>query len=74
MCRAHVSAANPWVFTVCNTAVLLLQMIAQEGVNSMSVAELQTACRIRGMRSLGVTEDQLRQQLKQVTLHTSYLT
>ncbi|MGH0131930.1 UNVERIFIED_CONTAM: hypothetical protein FKN15_057352 [Acipenser sinensis] len=41
------------------------EMIAQEGVNSMNVAELQTACRIRGMRSLGVTEDQLRQQLKQ---------
>ncbi|MGH0120787.1 UNVERIFIED_CONTAM: hypothetical protein FKN15_065123, partial [Acipenser sinensis] len=41
------------------------KMIAQEGVNSMNVAELQTACRIRGMRSLGVTEDQLRQQLKQ---------
>ncbi|XP_041087825.1 LETM1 domain-containing protein LETM2, mitochondrial-like isoform X2 [Polyodon spathula] len=41
------------------------EVIAQEGVNSMSVPELQTACRIRGMRSLGVTEDQLRQQLKQ---------
>lgn len=44
-----------------------LQLIAEEGVESMSVNEVQTACRARGMRSLGVTEDRLREQLIQVT-------
>lgn len=41
-------------------------MIAAEGVAAMSVSELQAACRSRGMRSLGLTTDQLRQQLQQV--------
>ncbi|XP_076409896.1 LETM1 domain-containing protein LETM2, mitochondrial isoform X1 [Peromyscus maniculatus bairdii] len=39
------------------------QIIAQEGVKALSVSELQAACRARGMRSLGLTEEQLRQQL-----------
>ncbi|XP_006900348.1 PREDICTED: LETM1 domain-containing protein LETM2, mitochondrial [Elephantulus edwardii] len=37
--------------------------IAKEGVSALSVSELQAACRARGMRSLGLTEEQLRQQL-----------
>lgn len=41
-------------------------MISKEGVSAMTVAELQAACRSRGMRSLGLTADQLRQQLQQV--------
>lgn len=41
------------------------EMIATEGVSVMTVAELQAACRSRGMRSLGLTTDQLRQQLQQ---------
>uniref|UniRef100_A0AAV2MPK4 Letm1 RBD domain-containing protein n=1 Tax=Knipowitschia caucasica TaxID=637954 RepID=A0AAV2MPK4_KNICA len=41
------------------------EMIAAEGVAAMSVSELQGACRSRGMRSLGLTEDQLRQQMQQ---------
>ncbi|KAM3611602.1 uncharacterized protein V6R79_021150 [Siganus canaliculatus] len=41
------------------------EMIAAEGVPAMSVSELQAACRSRGMRSLGITTDQLRQQLQQ---------
>lgn len=41
------------------------EMIAAEGVAAMSVSELQAACRSRGMRSLGLTTDQLRQQLQQ---------
>ncbi|XP_051973874.1 LETM1 domain-containing protein LETM2, mitochondrial-like [Xyrauchen texanus] len=46
------------------------EMIASEGVVAMTVAELQAACRSRGMRSLGLTTDQLRQQLQQwVDLH-----
>lgn len=42
-------------------------MIAAEGVAAMSVSELQAACRSRGMRSLGLTSDQLRVQLQQVS-------
>ncbi|XP_076005459.1 LETM1 domain-containing protein LETM2, mitochondrial [Genypterus blacodes] len=41
------------------------EMIAAEGVPALSVSELQAACRSRGMRSLGVTTDQLHQQLQQ---------
>lgn len=41
------------------------EIIATEGVPAMNVAELQAACRSRGMRSLGLTTDQLRQQLQQ---------
>lgn len=44
-----------------------VQMIAAEGVPAMSVSELQAACRSRGMRSLGLTTDQLRQQMQQVS-------
>lgn len=45
----------------------ILQLIAEEGVESMNVNEVQAACRVRGMRSLGVTEERLREQLSQVT-------
>ncbi|KAL3975591.1 neurocalcin delta [Sarotherodon galilaeus] len=41
------------------------EMIAAEGVAAMSVSELQGACRSRGMRSLGLTTDQLREQMQQ---------
>ncbi|GAA6110546.1 mitochondrial proton/calcium exchanger protein isoform X1 [Tachysurus ichikawai] len=41
------------------------KLIAEEGVESLNVKELQAACRVRGMRALGVTEDRLRDQLKQ---------
>ncbi|XP_026798484.3 LETM1 domain-containing protein LETM2, mitochondrial [Pangasianodon hypophthalmus] len=41
------------------------EMISKEGVSAMTVAELQAACRSRGMRSLGLSTDQLRQQLQQ---------
>ncbi|CAO2640271.1 Mitochondrial proton/calcium exchanger protein [Lemmus lemmus] len=42
------------------------KLIAEEGVNSLNVKELQAACRARGMRALGVTEDRLKDQLNQV--------
>lgn len=42
-------------------------MIAKEGVNGLSVSELQSACRARGMRSLGLSEEQLKKQLRQVS-------
>ncbi|KAK3573888.1 hypothetical protein QTP86_032991 [Hemibagrus guttatus] len=41
------------------------KLIADEGVESLNANELQAACRVRGMRALGVTEDRLRDQLKQ---------
>ncbi|KAG5848176.1 hypothetical protein ANANG_G00095690 [Anguilla anguilla] len=41
------------------------KLIAEEGVDSLNVTEVQAACRVRGMRSLGVTEERLREQLKQ---------
>uniref|UniRef100_A0AAY4DVA6 Mitochondrial proton/calcium exchanger protein n=1 Tax=Denticeps clupeoides TaxID=299321 RepID=A0AAY4DVA6_9TELE len=41
------------------------KLIAEEGVDSLNVNEVQAACRARGMRALGVTEERLREQLKQ---------
>ncbi|XP_023668237.1 mitochondrial proton/calcium exchanger protein isoform X2 [Paramormyrops kingsleyae] len=41
------------------------KLIAEEGVDSLNVSELQAACRVRGMRALGVTEQRLRDQLRQ---------
>lgn len=41
------------------------KLISEEGVDSLTVKELQAACRARGMRALGVTEDRLKGQLKQ---------
>ncbi|XP_048358637.1 mitochondrial proton/calcium exchanger protein isoform X2 [Sphaerodactylus townsendi] len=41
------------------------QLIAEEGVDTLTVKELQAACRARGMRALGVTEERLKEQLKQ---------
>lgn len=43
-------------------------MIAKEGVSGLSVAELQSACRARGMRSVGLSEEQLKEQLGQVSV------
>ncbi|TNM96074.1 hypothetical protein fugu_017157 [Takifugu bimaculatus] len=37
----------------------------EEGVESLNVNEIQAACRVRGMRALGVTEERLREQLSQ---------
>lgn len=39
------------------------RMIQREGVESLTLAELQSACRARGMRAYGVSEPQLRSQL-----------
>ncbi|KAG8441166.1 hypothetical protein GDO86_006780 [Hymenochirus boettgeri] len=41
------------------------EMIAKEGVDNLNVAELQAASRARGMRSLGLTEEQLKEQINQ---------
>lgn len=39
-------------------------VIKKEGVDSLNVAELQNACKDRGMRALGLTKEKLHQQLK----------
>lgn len=41
------------------------QMIQKEGIDSLTVAELQGACRARGMRAMGLPEPKLRYQLAQ---------
>lgn len=41
------------------------QMIEKEGIESLTVAELQAACRSRGMRAMGLSEPKLRYQLSQ---------
>uniref|UniRef100_A0A670ZSL0 Mitochondrial proton/calcium exchanger protein n=1 Tax=Pseudonaja textilis TaxID=8673 RepID=A0A670ZSL0_PSETE len=41
------------------------KLIMEEGTDSLTVKELQAACRARGMRALGVTEERLKDQLKQ---------
>eukprot|EP00090_Calanus_glacialis_P034991 TRINITY_DN5966_c0_g1_i1.p1 TRINITY_DN5966_c0_g1~~TRINITY_DN5966_c0_g1_i1.p1 ORF type:complete len:969 (-),score=376.28 TRINITY_DN5966_c0_g1_i1:129-3035(-) len=40
-------------------------IIAKEGVEQMTVGELQNACKERGMRALGITQEKLMKQLKQ---------
>jgi LETM1 and EF-hand domain-containing protein 1 len=41
------------------------KMILKEGVDTLTIEELQLACRERGMRSIGVSERRLRKQLEQ---------
>lgn len=41
------------------------QMIKKEGIETLTVPELQAACRSRGMRALGMPEDRLQSQLQQ---------
>ena len=41
------------------------KLIEDEGIESLTVDELQAACRERGMRSLGVSAERLRSQLQQ---------
>lgn len=41
------------------------KVIQKEGVNSLTVSELQAACRARGMRAIGVSEIRLKSQLLQ---------
>ncbi|XP_047531207.1 mitochondrial proton/calcium exchanger protein [Vanessa atalanta] len=40
------------------------KMIAKEGVDSLNFSELQQACRSRGMRAYGVSEERLRKELR----------
>lgn len=47
------------------SSALFTQVIQREGVESLSISELQAANRARGMNALGVSEERLREQLKQ---------
>lgn len=40
------------------------KMIAKEGVDSLNFGELQQACKARGMRAYGVSEERLRKELR----------
>ncbi|XP_022827754.1 mitochondrial proton/calcium exchanger protein [Spodoptera litura] len=40
------------------------KVIAKEGVESLNFSELQQACRARGMRAYGVSEERLRKELR----------
>jgi LETM1 and EF-hand domain-containing protein 1 len=42
-----------------------MQMIVMEGINTLTARELQVACRERGMRALGMSEERLKSQLQQ---------
>ena len=41
------------------------QMIRKEGIDTLTIMELQEACRARGMRALGMSHTRLRNQLSQ---------
>ncbi|KAJ1970621.1 LETM1 domain-containing protein ylh47, partial [Dimargaris xerosporica] len=41
------------------------RLIKSEGVDSLTIPELQTACSVRGMRAVGVSPARLRSELKQ---------
>jgi LETM1 and EF-hand domain-containing protein 1 len=41
------------------------KVIQKEGIDSLTVSELQAACRARGMRALGISEIRLKSQLLQ---------
>lgn len=41
------------------------RMIQREGVDSLTTPELQSACRSRGMRAYGLSDEQLRRQLSE---------
>lgn len=41
------------------------RVIKKEGIEFLNLSELQNACRARGMRAYGLSEEQLKQQLKE---------
>jgi LETM1 and EF-hand domain-containing protein 1, mitochondrial len=41
------------------------RMIQKEGIDSLNLSELQSACRARGMRAYGLSEERLRGQLQE---------
>ncbi|XP_065175966.1 mitochondrial proton/calcium exchanger protein-like [Sycon ciliatum] len=41
------------------------KLIRKEGIDSLSIKELQQACQARGMRAIGLPEDRIKEQLEQ---------
>ena len=39
------------------------KLIKNEGIDNMTVSELQSACQARGMRAVGISEKKLKDQL-----------
>lgn len=61
----HMRVKRTSTFPHLLTAPYTPQLIQAEGVDSLSVPELQSACRERGMRALGISEEGLRARLQQ---------
>jgi len=63
-------------FTIRNRLAKLKEddkVIASEGLDALSTAELQAACQSRGIRTLNVSEEHLRSELQQwLDLHLHY--
>ncbi len=51
--------------TTILTTVCSFQMIQKEGIETLTLSELQQACRFRGMRAYGLSPERLRFQLAQ---------
>ena len=51
-----------YILTYCT----LFQVIRTEGIDRLSAEEVQNACTARGMRSIGVTLERMKSNLKQV--------
>ena len=48
-------------------------MLMKEGIDSLTVPELQAACQARGMRALGMPVERLQSQLTQVIIRTAVI-
>lgn len=80
MCRyMNINAFGTDIFlryTIRNRLTKLKEddrVIASEGLDALSPAELQAACQSRGIRTIGVSEEHLRSELQQwLDLHLHY--
>ena len=52
------------IFQNCDRNCYIQQIAAEGGVDALSVADLQSACRARGMRALGLSEQRLKEQVR----------
>ncbi|PSN54988.1 hypothetical protein C0J52_02342 [Blattella germanica] len=62
------SLSRPQLTALCRVMAeynVEIMVIQKEGIESLTPAELQQACRARGMRAYGMSEDALRNQLAQ---------
>lgn len=56
-----------------DTLTLVIQMIVNEGVESLTIPELTQVCQSRGIRSIGVSPARMRSELQQwIDLHLKY--